>query len=131
MIGMELNKDIKKRDEIIWGSYNPEPYLYGGIRYFDGMKIDTLKKLVELKFADPEDCQNCAPSIEEFVKFMENNDGYVVNGYAISDKRDDYRVSIEAIQKIDEIQSKEELETFIEFARMADEFTTNGYAWWD
>ena len=127
---MQMNMDIEKRDQIIFGEYDPKKYS-GGIRYFNGMNASTLRKLIKDGFCDPESCQNCSPSNEEFLTFMEDNDGYYVNGYAVSVDRSDYRVSIEAIKKEDGIGTKEELEDFVKFARGADEFDCSGYAWWD
>lgn len=49
----------------------------------------------------------------------------------ISDKRDDYRVSVEAIEKIDAFETNEEFEDFVSMFRYADEFDVNGYAWFD
>ena len=127
---MEYNMDIKTRDEIIFGSYNPDAY-WGGVRDFEGMEVSTLKKLVDMRYADPEEAQNDSPTIEEFIRWMETYDGYVVNGYVVTDKRSDYRVSIESIEKIGIIENKDELVDFVNAFRYADEFDTEGYAWWD
>lgn len=127
---MQMNKDIEKRDQIIFGKYEPKSYC-GGVRYFKRMNASTLRRLIKEGFCNPEDCQNCSPSNEEFLEFMEDNDGYFVNGYVLSADRNDYRVSIESIERADNIETKEELEAFVIFARGADEFDTKGYAWWD
>ena len=124
------NTDIKTRDEIIFGEYDPKLYL-GGVRYFTDMTLETIKMLVKTGFADPEDRQNEAPSIEEFISFMEANEGYVLGGYTVTDERSDYRISIDRIEKTEPIYTKEELEAFVDFARWADDFETDGYAWWD
>ena len=124
------NMDIKTRDEMIFGKYEPDKYL-GGVRYFKGMTVKLLKELVDNGFADPEECQNYSPSVAEFIEFMEGWDGYRVNGYVVTDKRDDYRVSVEAIEKNGVIETKEELVDFVETFRFADDFDANGYAWWD
>lgn len=129
-MGYNMNMDIKTRDTIIFGEYAPEKY-GGGIRYFDGMTITTLKELIDKGFCNPEEEQNCSPTVEQFIDFMEANDGYVVNGYVVSDNRPDYRVSVTAIEKQKPIETKEELETFVYFARYADDFDVAGYAWWD
>ena len=128
---MKYNMNIKERDEIIFGNYNADAYKYGGARDFTGMDVATLKKLVELGYADPEECQNSSPRIEDFIEFMEANDGYVVNGYTITDERSDYRVSIEAIEKVGSITDMDEAEIFSDFAHYADDFDIRGYAWWD
>lgn len=127
---MEYNMDIKTRDEMIFGKYEPDKYL-GGTRYFKGMNVNLLKELVKKGFVDPEECQNCSPSVAEFIEFMEGWDGYMVDGYVVTDKRDDYRVSVEAIEKNGVIETKEELVDFVETFRFADDFDVNGYAWFD
>ena len=109
---MEYNMDIKTRDTIIFGSYNPDAYR-GGVMDFEGMEVSTLKKLVDMRYADPEEAQNDSPTIEEFIRWMETYDGYVVNGYVVTDKRSDYRVSIESIEKIGIIEDKDELINFV------------------
>ena len=38
----ELNKNVKLRDEIIFGKYKPEKYL-GGIRRFENLNLDRLQ----------------------------------------------------------------------------------------
>lgn len=57
--------------------------------------------------------------------------GYVVHGYVISDKRSDYGVSVEAIEKIGEFETNEEFGDFVSMFRYADEFDVKGYAWFD
>lgn len=59
----ELNKDILTRDKMIFGKYRPNTYKFGGIRKFDNLDVETLGKLLEMNFADPEERQNLAPSI--------------------------------------------------------------------
>lgn len=51
----ELNKDITMRDKILFGKYRPNTYKFGGIRKFDNLDVETLGKLLEMNFADPED----------------------------------------------------------------------------
>lgn len=130
MWNFNYNMDIKTRDEIIFGEYNPNTYS-GGVRYFYGMNLDTLNKLIELGFVDLDEAQNNSPTIDEFIEWMENHDGYIVNGYVVSDKREDYRLSIVSIKKTEKIEDKDELVEFIEAFRNADVFDIDGYAWWD
>lgn len=128
---MELNRDIKTRDEMIFGKYNPERYS-GGCRNFNEMHLETIKELIEKGFCDPDECQNSSPTVEEFVNFIANHEGWYLNGYAITDKRHDYRVSITGMCKEGMIEDIDELKDFVEFARFADEFDMKfGYAWWD
>lgn len=126
-----MNKDIKTRDEIIFGKYEPNLYA-GGYRGFEKMELNTLKELVDKGFADLDECQNSSPSIEEFINFMESHDGFVVNGYAISDDRLDYRVTVTTILATDECDNSKNLKDFVDAFREADDFYSDKlYAWWD
>lgn len=128
---MEYNMDIKTRDELIFGEYAPEKY-GGGVRDFNNMSVNLLKKLVDMRFADPDEAQNDSPTIQEFIDYMEDKNCYVVNGYVVTDNRGDYRVSVESIEKIGGFEDKEELIEFVDRFHNADEFDIkNGYAWWD
>lgn len=129
---MELNKDIRKRDEIIFDSYEPDRYM-GGVRIFKNLGLEKVKKLIELKFMDPEEQFNSCPSIGEFITFMEEYAGYTVSGYAVTDSRTDYSVVIDAISKDGELTRKE-MRDLIHFAKDADEKVieeNHANCWWD
>ena len=124
------NYDEKRRDEIIFGKHDSSAYL-GGVRHFDDMTRETLHRLIDEGFVDVDTAQNDSPSIQDFLDFMDMHDGYVVGGYVVSARRSDYRVSVDAITKTTKITEADDLKTFVEFARLADEFNTDGFAWWD
>lgn len=130
---VELNKNIEQRDEILFGEYCPEDYKSGGCKRFYGVSVDELEELVELKFLDPDDHQNCSPSAESFIAFMKEHPGFEAHGYAVTDARPDYRVTIEGIN----YPGKADLSTtqaFAMFAKGADELTASDdqlYCWWD
>ena len=63
----ELNKDVKKRDEIIFGNYDRKSYV-GGVRRFEGLSLEKLKQLVDLKFIDLEEYHNSSPTVREFIE---------------------------------------------------------------
>ena len=127
----EFNMDVKTRDEIIFGEYAPEKYL-GGTRWFEGMNIDTVKRLMEMKYMDPDEAQNASPTIKELVDYAEQYDGYTFGGYTVSIDRCDYRVSLESISKGGKADADEVISFTKEF-HSADEFDIDGclYAWWD
>ena len=128
----KLNKDIKTRDEIIFGEYDPQKYM-GGVRYFKNINAEVLDKLNELGFIDMEDCQNYSPSNGEFIDFILEHENYTAHGYVVSDTRDDYRVSIEGLFKFGNITYEEAIK-FIDMFRCADEFTCTKeelYCWYD
>ena len=116
-----FNPDIKTRDEIIFGKYEPEDYEMGGIKRFDGLSIDDLQKLLALNFADPNDRQNNAPSIAKIAEFMKKYSCFTAHGYAVADWREDYRVTIEGVE-CTMAHSVEEADAFAEMFHDADEF---------
>jgi len=92
-----MNNDIKRRDTIIFGNYNPDRY-FGGCARTD-IPAKTLLKLYEEGFVNPDECQNESPTTQEFLCDISGiEDNVVFEIYAIDDKRDDYRVTIEGIQ---------------------------------
>lgn len=131
-----LNKDIKRRDELIFGDYDPLEYSgnSGGVRKFNGISVQTLKQLLEENFTDPDDDQNGSPSVREMLEFSEKwNNKYVFGGYAVEIWRDDYRVSLDSIWREDlENLTADERKAFIDFAGEVDELDEeNMSAWWD
>lgn len=122
-----------KRDEIIFGEYEPDKYL-GGIRRFSDMDYETLKELVDKGYADPEESHNDAPSIETLLEFLKEHEDFYVGGYAVSPNRDDFRVSIDTIES--ESSAQDNWNTLVEFVNMfrfADEFSIEYgfFAWFD
>jgi len=129
----ELNKDWERRDTIVFGKPCDWEKSTGGIHHFDNLTVDDLKLLVEEGFADPEDCQNSAPNIAEMIEYAEGHEGFTFDGYVVSPKRDDYRVSIEGLTYEGET-TKQDVIDFANFASYADERTMNDTvlsAWWD
>ena len=132
MIFPELNTNIKERDTILFGEYDPSAYKYGGIRHFEYLDYPTLQKLVDKKFIDPEGCQNYSPSTGDFLAFMEAHPEFTAHGYAIGLNRDDYRITIEGIESDEIFSDVGTLEEFVGLCRFADYFCLNPpYAWWD
>ena len=127
-----LCKNIRKRDEIIFGNYDPDIYK-GGIRRFEDMSYDTLKQLVDEGFVDVEEKQNYSPTIQEMMKFSEEyGKNYLFDGYVVSDERDDYRVSIDGFKRNGDFESFTERNDFADFCSEADELDLDyAYAWWD
>ncbi len=128
-----LNKDIKTRDTLIFGKFEPDKYA-GGIRRFENVSFEVLDRLITEKFCDPNDCQNCAPSIRLIHGFMEKHPGYAAHGYAVELPRKDYRVSIEGVTKDTGYASVKELEDFVNLFHDADDFEAGPegmYCWFD
>lgn len=126
-----MNKDVNKRDMILFGEeYNKDEYI-GGARRFSDITLENLKRLVDEDFISLYEAQNSSPTTEEFIDFMESHPGFTVFGYAISPERCDYRITIEGIQS-NEMPDEETLIDFVSNFRWADEFEYDPpYAWWD
>lgn len=126
-----MNKDIVTRDTMIFGSFDREKYM-GGVRKFSNLPCSVLMNLVTEDFADPEETQNNSPTIREFIEFMKKYAGYTAHGYVVIDTRDDYRVSVEGIDKGGDADSIEELKEFVKLCRWADDLDVDTmYCWYD
>ena len=132
-MSFEFNRDFEKRDEIIFGEYDEDAYGMGGTRDFDYMSLETLARLLALKFIDPEDKQNDCPTVKEIFEFMAKYPEYTAHGYAVAPKRNDYRVSLHGVEKDTCIEDADELEDFMELFKHADDFEVSNtvYCWFD
>ena len=128
----KLNADIKTRDKLIFGEYDPSKYI-GGVRKFKNINAETLQKLVDARFADPEGTQNDSPELGEMLAFITKYPDYTVHGYTVIDTRDDYRVTVEGLSKDEPETDINILREFVDMNRWADEFeiTTKMYCWYD
>ncbi len=128
----DLNTDIKTRDTIIFGEYDENKY-QGGIRSYDELNIKKIHELLDKGFINVNERQNLSPTIGKFIKFMDKYPDYKAHGYVVSDKRDDYRFSIEGLVKDKEAENIQELKDFITLSKYADEIIHEGYmwCWWD
>jgi len=138
---MKYNEDVKLRDSILhWNERLDKAYKEHckdyeknyEIRYFDQLDADTLQQLIDLKFADPKEKQEDAPTIANFLKWLRDNPDYKAHGYVVSINRDDYRVSIEGVDGC--AKTPEALNRFIKMFRKANEFHVDAdyqRAWYD
>jgi hypothetical protein len=129
---LELNNDWIARDEYIFGDADPKKYL-GGVRHYENLDIGKLRWLKMKKFLKPEEKQNYAPTIDEFMKFMGKYPKVKAHGYVVSLNRSDYRISIEGLM-FTGIISHQLQKDFVELCRQADEFRMEDchlFAWWD
>lgn len=127
----EYNKDWKLRDSMLNDVYGNKQGTYDIFR-FDGVTAETLQKLVDLKFADPDEYQNEAPSVGEILDFLNENPDFTAHGYAVTVRRDDYRIILEGVEG--NSRDFDQISRFMNMFRFADEFETGiGYqrAWFD
>ena len=75
-------------------------YELGGTESFSGMTLDTLDRLIQEGFVDPEGSQNASPASLQFRDFMDSfrAEGVTAHGYIVSPARDDYRLTIEGLE---------------------------------
>ena len=132
MYNFEFNKNDKRRCEIIGIPY-PESYHMGGIKRYRHLFLDEINALIEEKFIDPNEAQNCCPCVSEIKDFMEKYPMFTAHGYIVSPERDDYRVSIEGVEYIGEVDQQMMID-FIEKFGDADEVVCDRsrcYCWYD
>jgi hypothetical protein len=134
----DLNADVKRRDEIIFGSYNPDKYIGGIRRCVCG--IAMIKELLAENFIDENETQNESPSVKDFLEYVSDlkTDNIEFLCYAVSDSRCDYRITIEGVDIVIPDTYYDDISIAVELFRYADEFTfehawNNFYlhAWWD
>lgn len=131
-----MNKDYKRRDEIIFGGYDKEKYL-GGCRNFT-CSYDVMKQLVDENFIELDECQNYSPYTKDFMEILDGVPNVEFMAYAISPDRDDYRVTIEGFEVEISDTDFDTISLLVENFHYADEFSFqhNGdsyylHAWWD
>lgn len=133
-----MNNDIKTRDLLLFGEYEPEKYSGGIRRFVTG--LNTLIKLVDLGFADEKECHNDSPKIESFIEETRDYGLITVEfeGFAVSSNRSDYRVDIDGIRLQIPKQYENTMCHFVELYSNADEFSLSFddkywfiRAWWD
>jgi len=126
-----MNKDVNKRDQILFEENFDESKYSGGIRYFENLILNKLELLLKEDFIDKDESQNSSPTTKEFLEIIKKEPGLTCHGYAVSIERDDYRVSIEGIEgQLNDIKLIEELNDADEFTIMNKDPLTI-YCWWD
>lgn len=134
----EYNSDGQERDKIIGKSYRfNEPI--GGTKPFKGLSLHKLQRLINKKFANPQDYHNDAPTIEHLADLgkLAKSEGHKVlfAGFAV-DRKNDYRIDIDSISiYLDGRNVSQELKNKLSsFKKNADDFVFNDAfmsAWWD
>ena len=71
--------------------------------------------------------------MQQFIDFMKKQPDVTAHGYAVSPKRDDYRVTIEGLWVPEEFVTPAIKAAFVEFCKDADELESDGElnSWWD
>ncbi len=93
-MGKALNGNDTRRRELLEITKRDN----GGILRFEGLDVKRLQTLVDEGFIDLTGTQNDSPSAGDFFGLMKDHPEVTANGYAVSAKRTDYRVSIDSIE---------------------------------
>lgn len=129
LVKMKLNKDYKRRAEIIFG----EETECDDTSAFKNLTLKQLEQLRDENFLDLTDQQNASPTLEQFMEFMKKFPGVMAHGYIVSPNRPDYRVTLEGLQFKGLCTTELQLE-FSKLCRRADDLIiTNDklYCWFD
>lgn len=132
--GFSYNLDYKTRDSLLKLEINWEDKaMTRRIIRYEPIKIDVLKKLIEMKFINLEEQQNNAPKVQDFYEFLVRYPNVLVYGYVVSPFRKDYRVSIEGMIVNEQDVDKLLMEEFLEFSKTADQIRIDEglVCWWD
>lgn len=133
-MGRALNQDDARRFELLKMNRKDDE---GGIIRFEDLDVKTLETLLDEHFIHPNARQNEAPSTAEFLQMMREHPEIRASGYAVSQKRADYRVHIEAIdcdltlvpaERKDAV--RELFEQLAESANQADIEEDEMHIWW-
>lgn len=127
------NKDYVSRDKILKLNVDWQKDKTGGIKEFEEIDVKTFETLLVQKYIDPSDSQNESPTAKEFFQFMCKYPSIKAYGYAVSPKRNDYRVTIEGIYVLNKDITPNLKKDFMEFCKSADEISTDEglSSWWD
>jgi hypothetical protein len=117
------NRNHLRRDEIL-GTIGTR--YSAGVKLFVGLDARGLQQLLHEGFIDPEARQNGGPRAREYLRFMQRWPVARAHGYAVTRRREDYRVVLEGLEcdlrgmpagHTDQLRSEFEL-----FSRRADEY---------
>lgn len=120
--------DYARRDRILEPYFVDKEY-FGGVRRFKGVPYSVMYTLACEGFIDLGMAQNFSPTISTFMLIMKNNPEMVVDGYVVSPRRSDVRVSVDGISgKCNANDSK-----LLKYHYPDDYSYKNGVvrAWWD
>jgi len=128
-----LNMNYQERDKIIFGKVLDWDAKIPPSGSFTDLSAADLQLLLDKNFIEADETQNFSPSTEDFLDFMKRYPRTTAHGYAISPKRDDYRVTLEGVE-IPGPCSGDEIVAFSNAYGHADDFRVGEdscFAWWD
>lgn len=106
---------------------------YGGIRYFRGVPLNVLQRMISHSLVEMGRWNDCGGVAALFLPFLKAHPECTAHGYAVSPERPDSRVTVEGIERTGHL-TKEEVIDFANAFRGADELElASDYArcWYD
>ena len=130
---IDLNRDFKRRDEILGLSIDWNKPNQFDIEHFGELSAKSIELLIKERFISLTETHNFSPQVIDFYRFMLNHPNVTVSGYAISPKRPDYGIEIYGIGVSKEFGSQalaKDLFAFCSGAR--EQETDDGYfCYWE
>jgi hypothetical protein len=130
-----LNRNHARRDELLGTAH---VRYSGGIKPFAGLAVDALAALFAERFVDPACRQNEGPAAGDVLRFIQRWPCVTARGYAVSRRREDYRVSLDGLEcdlrRVPAAEREKLRAEFALFCRGADEYSDDAerlFAWWD
>ena len=129
----KLNKDADTRDRILFGGRYDEGLYSGGTRPFGRVAPGVIAELVEKGFAPEDERQGDSSSIREFLEYAKEIPGITFSGYAVSRKRSDCRVTVNAAHLKEDADADAKKRFTEAFSACSDSESGCGelWAWWD
>ena len=126
------DEEMMERDLILFGDFDKTKYS-GGIREFENVHADTIKKLVSLGYADLQARYNNCPTLKTFIDFCERYPEFSLHGFAVSNDRDDCRIDVEGVYLGEPVDNgTHRLLDWTKIFRRADEKDLDtGWIWYD
>jgi len=90
-------QDVTLRENILSPHYREQEI--GGARYFAGLSLNELEKLIKLGFVERGPWNSCDGVDDMFIPFMRRHPGFTAHGYAIAPQRKDCRITVEGVEK--------------------------------
>lgn len=136
MLGPITLEQQEERDAIIRanGFWRQADYRSGGVRRFECLSAKGMEQLIALGYADPDERQNDAPSIQQIFEFCKKHPEFTMHGYAVECKRPDCRISIEGVEGMSSLYSQDAERDFLKLFKDADELIFDedqAYCWFD
>ena len=131
----KYNTDHIERERIIFDRKYDEKNYPGGISYFK-LSYEKLRKLADFGHIDPNGKKGNSPTALYIIEFLEEMHslgfpGWSASGYAVSKRRQDYRITIDGVDMIRSFPiTEQERKMVSERFKDADDLYIGDFAVW-